>query len=57
MDFGFNGGGISVGNNTPIIDSIAAQGMILTSAYSQPSCSPTKATIIWGKTMAPSLRT
>ena len=34
MDFGFNGGGIAVGNDTPHIDRIAADSLILTSAYS-----------------------
>ena len=49
MDFGFNGGGVSVGAPTPDIDNIAAQGLVLTSAYSQPSCSPTRATILTGQ--------
>ncbi len=49
MDVGFNGGGISVGNPTPDIDAIASQGLILTSAYSQPSSSPTRATIMTGQ--------
>ncbi|MBS0520022.1 MAG: sulfatase-like hydrolase/transferase [Proteobacteria bacterium] len=49
MDFGFNGGGISVGASTPDIDRIASEGLILTSAYSQPSCSPTRATILTGQ--------
>lgn len=49
MDFGFNGGGIAVGANTPDIDKIASEGLILTSAYSQPSCSPTRATILTGQ--------
>jgi arylsulfatase A-like enzyme len=49
MDFGFNGGGISVGSPTPDVDRIAAQGLILTSAYAQPSCSPTRATILTGQ--------
>ena len=49
MDVGFNGGGIVVGNPTPDIDAIAADGLILTSAYSQPSCSPTRATIMTGQ--------
>jgi arylsulfatase len=35
-DFGFNGGGIAVGNPTPDVDRIASEGLILTSAYSQP---------------------
>ena len=49
MDVGFNGGGVAVGNPTPDIDAIAADGLILTSAYSQPSCSPTRATIMTGQ--------
>lgn len=67
MDVGFNGGGVAVGNPTPDIDAVASQGLILTSAYSQPSSSPTRATIltgqysihhgIWGKTKSRSRRT
>ncbi len=49
MDMGFNGGGIAVGNPTPDIDRIASEGLILTSAYSQPTCSPTRATIMTGQ--------
>lgn len=49
FDFGFNGGGITVGNPTPRADYYAAQGLILTSAYSQPTCSPTRATIMTGQ--------
>lgn len=49
MDFGFNGGGQAVGNPTPDIDTVASQGIILTSAYSQPSSSPTRATIMTGQ--------
>ncbi|UQZ90195.1 arylsulfatase [Deltaproteobacteria bacterium Smac51] len=49
MDLGFNGGGIAVGNPTPDIDAVAAEGLILTSAYSQPSSSPTRATIMTGQ--------
>ena len=49
MDVGFNGGGGAVGNPTPDIDAVANQGLILTSAYSQPSCSPTRATIMTGQ--------
>jgi arylsulfatase len=51
-DFGFNGGGEAVGNATPDIDRIAAQSLVLTSAYSQPSCSPTRATIMTGQNAA-----
>jgi len=49
MDMGFNGGGEAVGNPTPDIDAVASQGLILTSAYSQPSSSPTRATIMTGQ--------
>ncbi|MFJ1267900.1 sulfatase-like hydrolase/transferase [Legionella lytica] len=49
FDMGFNGGGISVGSATPNIDKVASQGLILTSAYSQPTCSPTRATIMTGQ--------
>lgn len=49
MDPGFNGGGVAVGNATPHMDQIAQQGLILTSAYSTPSCTPTRATIHTGQ--------
>jgi arylsulfatase len=49
MDPGFNGGGIAVGNPTPNIDRLAHAGLILTSAYSTPSCTPTRATIMTGQ--------
>jgi arylsulfatase len=49
MDPGFNGGGIAVGNETPTMDRLANNGLILTSTYSTPSCSPTRATILTGQ--------
>ncbi|MBI1816341.1 MAG: sulfatase-like hydrolase/transferase [Deltaproteobacteria bacterium] len=49
MDMGFNGGGIAVGNETPTMDRLANEGLNLTSAYSTPSCSPTRATIHTGQ--------
>ena len=49
MDLGFGGGGIAVGNPTPNIDRVAAESLVLTSAYSQPTCSPTRATIMTGQ--------
>lgn len=49
MDPGFNGGGESVGNPTPNMDTLAQDGLILTSAYSTPSCTPTRATIHTGQ--------
>ncbi len=45
MDLGFNWGGITVGSPTPAMDKVSTHGLILTSAYSQPSCSPSRATI------------
>jgi arylsulfatase A-like enzyme len=49
MDPGFNGGGCAVGNPTPNMDRLAHSGLILTSAYSTPSCTPTRATIMTGQ--------
>ena len=48
-DFGCYGGGIAVGAPTPNIDAIAAGGLRLTSCYSEPSCSPSRATLITGR--------
>jgi arylsulfatase len=48
-DPGFNGGGVALGNATPIMDQLANEGLILTSAYSTPSCSPSRATIMTGQ--------
>lgn len=49
MDPGFNGGGVAVGNATPNMDELAQDGLLLTSAYSTPSCSPSRATIHTGQ--------
>ena len=49
MDPGFNGGGVAVGKATPVMDRLASEGLLLTSAYSTPSCSPTRATIHTGQ--------
>ena len=49
LDPGFNGGGEAVGNPTPNLDRLAHAGLILTSAYSTPSCTPTRATIHLGQ--------
>jgi arylsulfatase len=48
-DPGFNGGGVALGNPTPNMDALAHGGLILTSAYSTPSCTPTRATIHTGQ--------
>jgi len=49
MDPGFNGGGVAVGNATPTMDRLANAGLTMTSAYSTPSCSPSRATIHTGQ--------
>lgn len=49
MDPGFNGGGVAVGNPTPTMDKLAQEGLVLTSAYSTPSCTPTRASIHTGQ--------
>jgi arylsulfatase len=48
-DPGFNGGGEAIGNATPVMDRLAYEGLNLTSAYSTPSCSPSRATIHTGQ--------
>src|SRR5476651_1105598 len=47
-DFGCYGGGVAVGAPTPNIDRIAREGLLLTSCYSEPSCTPTRASIMTG---------
>jgi hypothetical protein len=49
MDPGFNGGGEAVGNATPVMDRLANAGLIFTSAYSTPSSSPSRATLMTGQ--------
>ncbi len=48
-DFGAFGGGASVGAATPAVDKLARQGLLLTSTYAQPTCSPTRATLHTGQ--------
>ncbi|MBI5949425.1 MAG: arylsulfatase [Chloroflexi bacterium] len=48
-DFGCYGGGVAVGAPTPNIDRLARQGLLLTSCYSEPSCSPSRATLLTGR--------
>lgn len=47
-DLGCYGGGEAVGAPTPTMDRLAREGLRLTSAYSEPSSSPTRATIMTG---------
>lgn len=48
-DPGFNGGGASIGAATPNMDRLAANGLKLTSTYSQPTCTPTRSAILTGR--------
>jgi len=48
-DVGVYGGGVSVGSPTPHIDALARGGLRLTSTYSQPTCTPTRAAINTGR--------
>jgi len=48
-DFGCYGGGVAVGAPTPNIDALAARGMMLTSCYSEPSCTPSRASLMTGR--------
>lgn len=48
-DFGCYGGGVAVGAPTPNIDQLARRGLLLTSCYSEPSCSPSRATLLTGR--------
>jgi arylsulfatase A-like enzyme len=48
-DFGCYGGGPVVGAPTPNIDRLARRGLVLTSCYSEPSCTPSRATLLTGR--------
>ena len=48
-DIGCFGGGTAIGSPTPQMDTLAREGLRLTSTYAQPSCSPTRATIMTGR--------
>ncbi len=48
-DPGVYGGGAMVGAPTPNMDALAREGLMLTSAYAQPSSSPTRATLLTGQ--------
>ena len=48
-DFGCYGGGVAIGAPTPNLDKLARSGLQLTSCYSEPSCSPSRATLLTGR--------
>jgi arylsulfatase A-like enzyme len=48
-DVGVYGGGEMLGSPTPNIDHLATSGLQLTSTYSQPSCTPTRAAMNTGR--------
>lgn len=48
-DFGCYGGGVAVGAPTPNFDKLARGGLQLTSCYSEPTCSPSRATLLTGR--------
>jgi arylsulfatase len=48
-DLGVYGGGVAVGAATPNMDRLARGGLQLMNAYSQPSCTPTRAAILTGQ--------
>ena len=48
-DPGCYGGGAAIGASTPNMDKLAKEGLKLTSAYSQQTCTPTRAAILTGR--------
>ena len=48
-DFGCYGGGVAVGAATPNLDRLARQGLLMTSCYSEPSCTPSRASLMTGR--------
>ena len=48
-DLGCYGGGEAVGAATPNLDRLAASGLRLTSCYSEPTCSPSRASLLTGR--------
>jgi len=48
-DFGCYGGGVAVGAPTPNFDRLTRGGLQLTSCYSEPTCSPSRATLLTGR--------
>jgi arylsulfatase len=48
-DLGIYGGGLMVGAPTPNMDRLGRDGLQLLSAYSQPSCTPSRTTLLTGR--------
>ena len=50
-DIGFEGIGIngSLSYNTPVLDSLASNGINFTKAFSQPLCTPSRVKLMTGK--------
>ncbi|WGL17656.1 arylsulfatase [Microbulbifer bruguierae] len=48
-DPGAFGGGVAIGAPTPHINNLASQGLKLTSMYSQPTCTPSRAALTTGR--------
>jgi arylsulfatase len=48
-DLGINGGGLLSGAPTPNMDRLGREGLHLLSTYSQPSCTPTRCTLLTGR--------
>ena len=48
-DPGIYGGGAVVGAATPNMDRLAREGLMLTSTYAQPTCTPTRSAILTGR--------
>ncbi len=48
-DPGVYGGGAMIGAATPNMDRLAREGLMLTSTYSQPTCTPTRSAILTGR--------
>lgn len=48
-DLGCYGGGVAVGAPTPHMDRLARRGLQLTSCYSEPSCTPSRASLLTGR--------
>ena len=48
-DPGVYGGGAAIGAPTPHIDRLGHEGLLLTSTYAQPLCTPTRATLMTGR--------